>query len=164
LTRARTSRSVARMFRGFAIAARASYLLAVLLTLALLLLAIERFVTVQSQPRAFARDALADYLLAAVVLLVFGLPALRALARLFHHRDLLPEAHLRSMPVVATLVVLASALGTALILLVAWILITTLPESRDVNLAAPCALAAMLYAFALLCGEIVLVGRYPSAA
>ena len=152
------------MFRTLATAARVSYLLAVLIALALLLAAIERFVAVQSRPPPFAPGLLTDYLLLAVALLVFAIPALRALARLFWRRDLLPEAHLRARPVVAALVVLASAMGTVLILLVAWILITTLPESHDVNVAGPGTLAAMLYAFSLLAGEVVLVGRTGNAA
>ena len=152
------------MFRAFAAALRTSYLLAVMITLALLIPATVQFIIAQTQPRLFAPDLLTDLLLPALALLVFGGPALRALARLLLHRELVPDSHVRERPLIALLVGLACAIGTTLVLLVAGALITTLPESRDVNLAAPCALAAMLYAFALLCGEIVLVGRYPSTA
>jgi len=49
--------------------------------------------------------------------------------------------------------------GCALILMVAWGLITRLPPSTHANFGGPTVLALMLFAIALLTGECVLVGR-----
>jgi hypothetical protein len=96
----------------------------------------------------------------AALIIGFIAPAIRLLFRLIRRAELIPEAHVREAPVISTLVFLACVLGSLLLLLVVWILLTTSPEERHgANLAAPISLGLMFFAFALLTGECVLVGR-----
>jgi len=149
------------MFRAFATVIRSSYLLVVLITLAKVSQATLQFVRTLGEPRLFGGDALADAFVV-VVLLGFWVLALRALGRLALRRELVPDEHLRERPVIAGIVGFACIFGTWMTLLPDWILLTTLPDSLDVNLAAPWALGLMCYAFALLTGEVVLVGGKPA--
>jgi hypothetical protein len=143
------------MFRAYSILVRTSYLLAIVQTLLSgCWLLIELGASRSSRVRIES-----EVLVFTVTTLVFVVPSARALLRLVFHRELVPHLNLVQRPVIAALVLISSTLGTALIALVAWTLLSTLPESPDGNLAGPMVLAIMLYAFALLTGEIVLVGR-----
>ena len=145
------------MFRACAIVVRTSYLLAVLVTLVKVSQATYQFVRALDYPRMFGSGPSTDVFVI-LVLLGFWVLALRALGRLLLRHELVPDDHLRERPVVASIVALTCILGTWMTLLPDWFLLTTLPESRDVNLAAPWALGLLCYAVALLVGELVLVG------
>jgi len=142
------------MFRAFALLVRASYLLALLVSLACMLPALVQLLPGLPGGRWHWREGLFGVLF---VIVFVALP-LRAAWRLVRRRDLIPELHLRDRPVVASLVLLASACALLLSAIIALALFTRLPEA-DVNIAGPAALAAMLFAIAILTGEIVLVGR-----
>ena len=150
---------MSRCLRAFAILVRTSYLFTTLLASVSGIWMLVQFSQPLLDPPPFAPSLDAKDLFAMTIALVLVVPSLRAFIRLLRQGELVPDSHLAERPVIAALVWLASAAGTALYLLVAWILLSTLPESRDVNLAGPLMLATMLYAFALLTGELVLVGR-----
>ena len=127
------------MFRFFAILVRTTYLVTVLVTLALLV------------PWAF------DGLSAIFLVAIFIVPAARALYRLIRFRELIPDAHLREAPIVATLVLVSSAFASFLLLNFVWAILTR--AGRDVELAPFVFFGMYWLAIALLTGEIVLVGR-----
>jgi low temperature requirement protein LtrA len=127
------------MFRFFAVLVRTTYLVTVLVTLALLV------------PWAF------DGLSAAFLLAIFIVPAARALYRLIRFRELIPDARLREAPIVATLVFVSSAIASFLLVNLVWAFLTR--AGRDVELAPFVFFGLFWLAIALLTGEIVLVGR-----
>jgi amino acid transporter len=154
---------IPHMFRVYVILVRTGYLLAVLIVLTCITPSLAQFVRSTIQPAFIRRDWLVESLTGVVLVLLFLLP-LRALARLVRRSELIPDSHLLERPVVAFLVWITSITGCALALLVAWALISTLPEPHHGNLAAPAMLAFMMFAFALLTGELVLVGRLVRAS
>jgi hypothetical protein len=153
----------ASMLRAGVIVVRTSYLLAALTSLALSTPPLAELLYGGSWPLLSPRTSLSSLLWSAALILVFMVLPLRGAWRLVRHHELVPESHIRERPYVATLVVLASQCSNFLLLLVAWVLLTTLPESGDVNIAGPAVLALMLLAIALLVGEVVLVGRMRAA-
>jgi len=142
------------MFRAFALLVRASYLLALLVSLACMLPALVQLLAGLPGGRWLWREGL----FGALFVIVFVALPMRAAWRLIRRRDLIPETHLRERPVVASLVLLASACALLLSGIIALALFTRLPEA-DVNIAGPAVLAVMLFAIAILTGEIVLIGR-----
>ena len=143
------------MFRAYSILVRTSYLLAIVLALLS-----GSWLLIELGRSLYSRGgAETEVVVFAATTLVFVVPSARALVRLMVRGELVPSLRLVERPVIAALVLFSSALGTALIALVAWALLSTLPESPDGNVAGPLLLAIMLYAFALLTGEILLVGR-----
>jgi hypothetical protein len=127
------------MFRFFAILVRTTYLLTVLVTLALLV------------PWTLGG-------LSAVFLLsIFIVPAARALYRLIRFGELIPDSRLRAAPIVATLVFVSSAIASFLLVNFVWAFLTR--AGRDVELAPFIFFGMFWLAIALLTGEIVLVGR-----
>jgi hypothetical protein len=158
LTAALAAAQISRMFRAFAIAVRTSYLLTVLTVLACAVYATVEFAHNLSTQELAEHDLGAD-LVTAALLVTFLLLPLRALSRTFVLVELVPGAHLRDRPVVATLVMVSGLLGCGLFLLIARILLDLLPSTADLNFAGPLMLALLLMAFSLLAGELVLVGR-----
>jgi hypothetical protein len=77
--------------------------------------------------------------------------------RLIRYRELIPDAHLREAPVVATLVFASSAFASFLLLNLVWAFWTR--AGRDVELEPFVFFGAIWLAIALLTGEVVLVGR-----
>jgi len=146
------------VFRVFAIVVRTTYLLTALLVLAWAAPALVIFVQSLFGPARFGPDAWDLY--GALVYGVLCLLPLRALERLLHRSTLVPDSHIRERPVVASLVVVTSVLGWALALLAGWVAITNLPH-EDIGgpLGGALMLALVLFAIALLIGELVLVGR-----
>jgi hypothetical protein len=147
------------MLTVFAGLVRISYLFAALAALIFNGPPLLQFARSLLQPTILTRNSSYEIIMAACALLGLIAPASRALLRLLRHAELVPLSHLRERPVVATLVGVTSLCGNALALLVAWGVLSTLPESRGLNFAGPMMLAFMLFAFALLTGEMVLVGR-----
>jgi hypothetical protein len=96
----------------------------------------------------------AEVFLVVLAALAFVVPAGRALLRTMFRGELVPHAHVVERPVVTALVFVTSATGTALIVLVASVLLTTLPEPPDGNFGGPIILAFPLYAMALLTGDL----------
>jgi hypothetical protein len=94
----------------------------------------------------------------ALVVLVFGATSVRALWRVVRRRAIVSDAHIAERWIVATLITLASLFAHLLVALVFHALWSTYPDF-DGNAAGPLALAGMLYAFSLLAGEAVLVGK-----
>jgi hypothetical protein len=158
LDRAARAAQISRVFRVFAIVVRTTYLLTALLVLAWAVPALVAFAQSLFRPEGFGPDA--SDLYGAVVFGVLCLLSLRALERLFHRSTFVPDAHIRERPVVASLVVVSSILGWALALLAGWVAITSLPH-EDIGgpLGGALMLALVLFAIALLIGELVLVGR-----
>ena len=109
--------------------------------------------------RIYAQD-----LVIVLFLLACVLPAGRAVIRLLRHGELVPNAHLRERPVVASLVTMSSSLAIFLVYVVLRIWLDIQPWGAD-DVGGPLAglamLATLLLVFALLTGEIVLVGRSP---
>ena len=100
----------------------------------------------------------------ALVMLVFGATSARALWR-DARGPIIPDQRIAERPVVARVVGLTSLLGNVAFLLAFSVVVDIYRRSlSDVNLAAPVALTALFYAFALLIGEIVLIGRDASRA
>ena len=149
----------APMLRAGVIVVRTSYLLAALTSMALSTPPLVEFLYGGSWPLLSPRTSLSALLWFTALILVFLVLPLRAAWRLVRHHQLVPESHILERPYVATLVVFASHCSNFLLLLVAWALLTTLPDSAHVNIAGPAVLALMLLAIALLVGEVVLVGR-----
>jgi len=149
------------MFRLYAACVRSTYLLAATSAIALggwlLLQYLAGLLRADGLGRSYAQDlVIVTFILACV------LPAIRALVRLLRHRDLIPNAHLRERPVVASLVAMTSALAIFLIYVVIRVFLDILPwGDHDVGgpVAGASMLATLLLVLALLIGEIVLVGR-----
>ena len=146
------------MFRAFAILVRTIYLLTALLVLAWAAPSLVMFGRSLLRPSQFPPDTWDLY--GAVIFAVMCLLPLRALERLLHRAEFVPDAHIRERPIVASLVVVSSMFGWALALLAGWVGITSLP-AEDIGgpLGGALMLALMLFAIALLIGELVLVGR-----
>jgi hypothetical protein len=147
------------VFRAFAIVVRVSYLLMMLICLALMLPLVAQVVALSPSGPWHWREVVFGTLL---VITYLALP-LRAAGRLLWRRELVPEAHVRERPVVATVVLLASALGFGLSTLIAWALLTRRP-GEDVDIGGATYLTMALFAIAVLVGEIVLIGRQPPAS
>jgi hypothetical protein len=92
----------------------------------------------------------------AIIVLFFGAPALRALWRVARRRPLVDDAQIPRRPVFWTLATLASLLAHFIVANVAYAVWTSYPDF-DGNAAGPLLLAALLYAFALVGGELVLL-------
>jgi hypothetical protein len=127
------------MFRLFAILVRTCYLVTVLLTLLILV------------------PAALDGMSAVFLLAIFIVPAARALYRLIRSRELISDARLREAPIVASLVFLAGAMASFLLLNFVWAFMTR--AGRDIELGPFVFFGSIWLAIALLTGEIVLVGR-----
>jgi hypothetical protein len=163
LTRTRGAAQIRRVFRAYAIAVRLAYLSAVVVAL-----------TSGGWAAVSAADASRPGFffgnLSASELAWFGLfiacvaCAVRALVRPLRRSAFLPESHLRERPVVGTLVALAAAFASFLVFNVGLAFLQTWPDTHDVNFGGPTLLALLLYAIALLIGEIVLVGRTEKTA
>jgi MFS-type transporter involved in bile tolerance (Atg22 family) len=93
------------------------------------------------------------------LLIACALCAVRALSRPLRRDSFLPESHLRERPVVGTLVALTSAFASFLVFNLVLAFLQLWPDTHDANFGGPSVLALLLYAIALLTGEIVLVGR-----
>ena len=130
------------MFRLYAALVRTTYLVTVLVTLALLV------------------PAALDGLSAVFLLGGFIALAARAMYRLIRYRELIPDAHLREAPIVATLVLASSAIASYLLLALVWAFWTR--AGRDIELEPFVFFGAIWLAIALLTGELVLVGRWKS--
>jgi hypothetical protein len=156
LTGASAAAQISRVFRVFAMVVRTTYLLTALLVLAWAAPALVAFAQSLFHPERF--DAWDLY--GAVIFGLLCFLPLRALERLLHRSTLVPDSRIRERPVVASLVVVTSMLGWTLALLAGWVGITSLPRD-DIGgpLGGALMLALMLFAIALLVGEIVLVGR-----
>ncbi len=148
------------MFRVYAASVRSIYLLAVIssatLGVWLLLQSAWKFLRPDSTGTADRLDIVIIGLLLACVI-----PAARAIIRIGRRADLLPDAHLRERPVVASLVAFATVVGLLLVYLVlrAWLDIQPWGATDGGPIAGAAGLALLLVAFAMLTGEIVLVGR-----
>jgi len=143
---------IAAVFRIYATAVRSIYLLTVICALAVGVWAFLNF--------SVALDV--QQLIVIGFLLAYAGPAIRAAIRLARSREFVPDAHLRERPLVATLVSIAAAVGIMLLYFVIRVWIDIQPWGRDDvggPLAGIFALAVLLHVFALLTGEIVLVGR-----
>ena len=153
MTASRIAAQIPRVFRVFVILVRTTYLLT-----ALVVLACTAPLLVSFLPWRPGNTFMT------LVLLVMCLLPLRALVRLVSRSELIPASHIRERPVVASVVVIACLLGGALFLLAGWVGLTSLPED-DIGgpLGGAIMLAAMLFAVALLTGELVLVGRLSRA-
>jgi hypothetical protein len=92
----------------------------------------------------------------ALALLVYGATAARAAWRVARRRALLDDTRIAEHPVLAANVTLGSLFAHFLVATVFHAVWSTYPDF-DGNAAGPLALAGMLYAFALLTGEFVLV-------
>jgi hypothetical protein len=149
---------ISAVFRYFTILVRATYLLTALLVLACAAPALVSLVQGLFQPARFNTDVW-DLFGIAISGLLCGLP-LRALGRLPHRHQFVPDAHIRERPVVASLVAILSVMGWTLALLAGWVGIRNLPHD-DIGgpLAGALMLALMLFTAALLVGELVLIGR-----
>ena len=149
LTHAFAPAQIAPVFRAFVILVRTTYLMTALLVL------VWSATVLVSMAWADPGDRYRAIALVALCLL-----PVRALERLLHHATFVPDSHIRERPVVASLVCITSLLGWALMLLAGWTMIRVLPQ---VDIGGPLAgtlmLALMLFAIALLVGELVLVGR-----
>jgi pilus assembly protein TadC len=86
---------------------------------------------------------------------------LRAVTRLIRRGELVPDAHLRERPVIAMIVALPAVLGLLLVCAVIRVWIDSQPWGTDAGgpLAGAAALSLLFTAFAVLTGELVLVGR-----
>lgn len=154
----RTTAQIAPMFKAWSFLVRIAYLIAALVALVLLVPRLVDCVRAMLAPRGFLDNTPELVAISALLVIGFIAPATLAIIRLLRRGKLIPDAHLKEAPMLSTLLFLASVLGSALLLLVAWILFTTSPEERHgANLAAPVVLGLMLLAFALLAGECVLV-------
>ena len=152
------------MFRVYAISVRSIYLLMVISALACGGWALLEFSTAFLRPGG--RDQLnAQDLVVIGFLLAFVWPAARAAIRLARFQELIPDAHLRERPVVATMVTIPAALGILLLYLFLRIWLEIQPWGADVGgpLGGVLILAVLLLVFALLTGEMVLVGRVSPA-
>lgn len=149
------------MFRVYAATVRSIYLLMVVGALAVGGWALLEFWTAFQRPGRSGRlDG--QTLVIIAFLLAYVLPATRAAIRLLRFRELVPDAHLRERPAVATVVVIPAVLGLLLLYLVIRALIDILPwGAEDVGgpIGGALMLAVLLHVFALLTAEIVLVGR-----
>jgi hypothetical protein len=146
------------VFRNFTILVRATYLLTALLVLACAAPALVSQVHGLFRSARFNVDAWGLFGIAISGLLC-ALP-LRALGRLLHRHQFVPDAHIRERPVASSLVVILGVMGWTLALLAGWVGIRNLPHD-DIGgpLAGALMLALMLFTAALLVGELVLVGR-----
>lgn len=93
----------------------------------------------------------------ALALLVFGATSVRAFWRVLRRRPILSDTRIGEHQVLSTLVMLGNLFAHFLVFNVFYALWSVYPDF-DGNAAGPLMLAAMLYAFALLVGEFVLVG------
>jgi len=100
------------------------------------------------------------FLLTAGVFIVYGCLPGRALLRLVLSRDLIPPPLLRERPAVAALVAGAAMVGTYMLAILGIMSVRRLDGSmEDFNAAPAVMLFLMSYAFALLTGELVLIGN-----
>jgi len=146
------------VFKAFAILVRTTYLLTALLVLAWAASTLVSFTQSLFRPADFGRNLWDVY--EAILLIVLCVLPLRALERLLVRATFVPDSRIRERPVVATIVVITSVLGWALALLAGWVMARKLPDA-DIGgpLGGAMTLALMLFAVALLTGELVLVGR-----
>ena len=131
------------MFQLYAGLVRTTYLVTVLVALAFLV--------------PWAGDNLSAFM----VLALFIAPAARALYRLVRRGELISDARLREAPIVATLVFVASAMASFLLLNLGWAFLTR--AGRDVELGPFVFFGMIWLTIALLVGEVVLVGRQKTA-
>jgi hypothetical protein len=153
----RAAAQIAAMFRIFAILVRTNYLVAVLVALVFLTPWLFDGVVSLFRPGFVGNVNFWRTSILLLVLAGFVAPAARALFRLVRRASLIPDSHLREAPVVATLVLFASAFASFLFLNLAWAFLTR--AGRDVELAPFAFFGLFWLAIALLTGEIVLVGR-----
>jgi len=149
------------MFRICAALVRSIYLLTVITSLVVGGWALAEFSTALLRQN-MSRGAHVQGLVIFGILLAYVLPAIRAAIRLLRYRDLLPEANLRERPIVGAVVAVPAALGILLSYLVIRAWIDILPwgdEDAGGPLGGAMILTVLLQVFALLTGEIVLVGR-----
>ena len=149
---------ILRVFRAYAIFVRLAYMSAVAAALLLGVWSLASIATAR-EPGSFLRHISLGELAWYGLFITSVSCGMRAMFRPLRRMPLLPESHLRERPVVGTLVALAAAFAGFLAFNVALGLIQTLPNGSDANFAGPTVLAFFLYTFALLTGEIVLVGR-----
>ena len=149
------------MFSLYVACVRSIYLLAVVIALVLGGWLLLQYVAVFLRSDSFGRSHAQDMVII-TFLLACVLPATRATIRLLRHRELVPDTHLRDRPLVSSLVAMASALAIALLYLLLHVWLAILPWGADDvggPLAGAAMLAVILLVFALLTGEIVLVGH-----
>ncbi len=151
---------IPRVFRAFAISVRSIYLLMVISGLAIGGWGLLEIFTGRGRLDG-------ESLVIIGFLLAYFWPAARAGIRLVRFRELVPDAHLRERPVIAAVVTIPAVVGILLLNLVLHVWIEIQPwGAEDVGgpLAGAVMLAVLLHVFALVTGEIVLVGRTRPAA
>jgi hypothetical protein len=151
---------IRRVFRVYAAVVRSIYLLMVVSALAVGCVALMEFSSEFLRPGGRGPLDIQDLVVIGFLIACVA-PATRAAIRLVRFHELVPDAHLRERPVVATLVTIPAALGVLLLYLVARIWLDIQPWGHD-DVGGPVAgatiLAVLFHLFALLTGEMVLVG------
>ena len=147
------------MFRAYAISVRLAYLSAVTVAVFIAAWSLVSIVNAQQPWLMFLRHRSIAELAWDALFIACIACAIRAVFRPLRRAALLPESHLRERPVVGTIVALTAAFASFLVFSIVLAFLQTWPDTGDVNFAGPAALALLLYAIALLTGEIVLVGR-----
>ena len=163
MTRSRAAAQIRRMFRVYAVTVRSIYLLMVVSTLAVGGWAFREYLSAFLRPGN--RQLSVEDLVVIGFLLAYLVPAARAAIRLARVRELVPDAHLRERPVVAALVTIPAAIGVFLLYVVSRVWLDIQPWGGD-DVGGPLGgafiLALLMHVFAMLTGEIVLVGGTPS--
>jgi hypothetical protein len=149
------------VFRAYAFSVRTIYLLTVMCALTVGGFAFLEFSAAWLRPGSSGGLDMQELVIIGF-LLAYVIPAARATIRLARTRDLVPDAHLRERPVVAAVITIPAVLGILLLYLALHVWIEIQPWGHD-DVGGPLGgaviLAILFHVFALMTGEIVLVGR-----